>query len=285
MAVTQRHDEDGRRGGGRPVGRALRRLVAASLGMLLAGLTGAVAAPAAYAQPGSYVALGDSYSSGLGTREYIDDGSDCRRSEHAYPSLVAERIGLTLELAACSGAVIDDVVASQLDSLTAGTTDVTISVGGNDAGFADVITQCALPWAASCDSDIDAAETFITDTLPGELDTLYADIRSRAPDAQVVVVGYPRLFNGEECNLAARISAAEQDRLNAAADLLATTIGQQAKAHGFGFVDPRTAFDGHAVCDDVEWINGLSNPTEESFHPNRAGHVGYADLVEPAVRG
>jgi hypothetical protein len=100
----------------------------------------------------------------------------------------------------------------------------------------------------------------------------------------VAVVGYPRLFNGEECNLIARISPGEQAELNAAADLLAVTIRDRAAAHGFGFVDARGPFTGHAVCDDVEWINGTSNPIGESYHPNRSGHAGYAALVDPALR-
>ncbi len=38
----------------------------------------------------SYVALGDSYSSGTGTRTYISDGTSCQRSVYAYPSLDAD---------------------------------------------------------------------------------------------------------------------------------------------------------------------------------------------------
>jgi hypothetical protein len=100
-----------------------------------------------------------------------------------------------------------------------------------------------------------------------------------------VVVGYPRLFNGEECNLAARISSGEQAELNATADLLATTIAGRAAAHGYGFVDVRDAYVGHAVCDDIEWINGLSDPLGESYHPNQAGQAdGYTPLVTSALQ-
>src|SRR5690606_34275109 len=68
----------------------------------------------AQAQTVEYVALGDSYASGLGTREYIDDGSGCSRSDHAYPSLLADEIGADLTFAACSGATTADLVSSQL---------------------------------------------------------------------------------------------------------------------------------------------------------------------------
>ncbi len=250
----------------------------ASGSLLVAGVPAGAAPPA-------YAALGDSYSSGVGTRSYYADSGSCQRSPYAYPVLDAARLGAALTFVACSGAKVADVRNGQLSSLRTATRYVTVSVGGNDAGFSSVLLQCAQPWPTTCWGAIDNANAVIRNTLPGRLDGLYAAIRSRAPNARVVVVGYPRLFNGEECNLAARISPGEQQELNATADLLATTIRTRAAAHGFAFVDARTRFTGHSVCDDVEWINGLSNPISESYHPNRSGQSGYAALVEPALRG
>lgn len=235
------------------------------------------------AAAGAYTALGDSYSSGVGTRTYYPDSGSCHRGPGAYPVRVAARLGAPLTFAACSGARVPDVL-NQLGSLDASTAYVTVSVGGNDAGFADVITRCALPWPWTCTADIAAADHHIRTALPGALDDLYTRIRTRAPNALVVVVGYPRLFNGEECNLGARISPSEQASLNATADLLATTIAGRAAAHGFRFADVRPAFTRHAICDDVEWLNGLSNPVLESYHPNAAGHAnGYTPLVADAL--
>jgi lysophospholipase L1-like esterase len=261
---------------------ARSRLLATTLAALVAvaGPLVAAAAPATSAAP-SYVALGDSYSSGTGTRSYISDGTTCQRSTKAYPSLIAAARGYALNFRACSGARVSDVTNTQLSALTTATTYVTISVGGNDAGFADVITRCALPWPWTCTNEINNANNYIRNTLPGALNNLYSTIRTRAPNAKVVVVGYPRLFNGEQCNIAARISPAEQTSLNATADLLASTISGRAGAHGFGFADVRGPFTGHAVCDDVEWLNGLSNPVLESYHPNAAGQsAGYTPLVQ-----
>jgi lysophospholipase L1-like esterase len=234
----------------------------------------------AQAVPGPYTALGDSFASGVGTRTYYSDSGSCYRSPYAYPVLTAQQIGAPLTFAACSGARVADVLNNQLGSLSASTANVTVSVGGNDAGFSSVITACARPWPYTCWTEINNANAFITNTLPGRLDTLYSTIRSRAPNARVVVVGYPRLFNGETCNLLSRISSGEQAELNKTADLLATVTGGRAAAHGFTFADPRSAFTGHAICDDVEWINGLSDPISESYHPNRTGQsAGYTPLV------
>jgi len=53
------------------------------------------------AATGGYVALGDSYSSGTGTRDYLADGTSCQRSARAYPSLTASARGLDLNFRAC----------------------------------------------------------------------------------------------------------------------------------------------------------------------------------------
>ncbi|MDT0214194.1 SGNH/GDSL hydrolase family protein [Rothia sp. ARF10] len=260
-----------------------------ALGLVAAGAAavsiGVSAAPAQAAT--SYVALGDSYSSGTGTRSYIADGTSCQRSTLAYPSLIAASKGLTLNFRACSGATVADVTNTQLSALSSSTTHVTLSVGGNDAGFADVLTECAQPgWASDCNGAIDAAQSFVNNVLPGRLSTLYASVRSKAPNAKVVIVGYPRIFMGEDCNAFTWFSPAEETRLNAMADLLNSKTSSAAAAKGFSFANPTSRFIGHAVCDDVEWINGLSNPVSESYHPNRPGHsIGYAPTVSTPLTG
>jgi lysophospholipase L1-like esterase len=264
--------------------RGLRRLVALAAAALVLPLL--ASSPAAAAAP-SYVALGDSYSSGVGTRSYISDGSSCQRSTYAFPSLIAAARGYALNFRACSGAKIPDVTNTQLSALSASTKYVTISVGGNDAGFADVLTECAQPgWMSNCDGAINTAQAYINNKLPGALATLYASIRSRASAARVVVVGYPRVFMGEDCNAGTWFSPAEETRLNATANLLNGKLSSAASARGFAFANPTSRFTGHAVCDSTEWLNGLSNPVSESYHPNRLGHAsGYTPLVSPLLIG
>jgi lysophospholipase L1-like esterase len=176
---------------------------------------------------------------------------------------------------------------TQLSALTAGTSYVTISVGGNDAGFADVLTECALPsWASNCNGAIDGAQRIIANTLPAALASLYSSIRTKAPRAKVVVVGYPRIFNGEDCNAFTWFSPSEETRLNQTADQLNSRLSAAATSAGFGFANPTSAFVGHAVCGSPEWLNGLSNPISDSYHPNRTGHAsGYTPLVSPKLTG
>ena len=272
----------------RPLTSAPTRARAALTAAVAAGLTaGVLAAAPASAAGSAYVALGDSYSSGTGTRAYLDDGTSCLRSVYAFPSLVASSKGYALDFRACSGATTGDVSALQLSTLGTGTAYVSVSAGGNDAGFADVLTECAKPsWASNCNGAIDRAVAIIDNQLPARLDGLYSAIRSRAPQAKVVAAGYPRVFDGEDCNAFTWFSPTEQSRLNATADRLNTRLAQAAGRAGFVFSNPTSAFVGHAVCADVEWLNGLSSPTVESYHPNRLGHSsGYAPLVGGALTG
>ena len=161
-----------------------------------AALTGAGSAQGSQlAATGGYVALGDSYSSGVGAGRYLSSSGDCKRSTKAYPYLWNAAHGpASFTFAACSGARTGDVLASQLGALNASTGLVSITIGGNDAGFADVMTTCVTSSDSGCLSRIDTARAYVDSTLPGKLDGVYSAIRSKAPNARVVVIGYPRFY-------------------------------------------------------------------------------------------
>ncbi|MFN8149983.1 MAG: SGNH/GDSL hydrolase family protein [Solirubrobacterales bacterium] len=255
--------------------------------LVLLALVLAVSAAAHAAAAEQYVALGDSYSSGTGTRSYYDSG--CQRSNYSYAKIIgAERPNTSVNLVACSGAKTGDVLANQVSALSSSTRWASITIGGNDAGFSDVITACALPsWASNCDGKIDTAQSYIKNTLPGKLTSVYSSIKSKAPNATVIVLSYPRLFMGEDCNAGTFFGSGEMTRLNQTADLLRDKIKAAAAAQGsrFVFKDAIGPFTGHAVCSSTEWLNGLSNPLGESYHPNRTGNrSGYVPLVR-AVMG
>jgi lysophospholipase L1-like esterase len=238
-----------------------------------------------------YVALGDSYSSGTGTRTYYD--SNCQRSVYAYPYLEHNaHPDWTFVQAACSGAKTGDIINTQSSSLTSDTNWVSYTIGGNDAGFSSVITTCAYPsWASNCNGAIDGAQNYINNTLPGRLDLVNNTIKSRSPSAKVVVLDYPHLFNGEDCNAGTWFSPSEETRLNQTADMLRDKLSQAASRAGSNFIfrDVIPPFIGHAVCDggggsSTEWINGLSNPVGESYHPKITGHAsGYYPVLHAAT--
>lgn len=263
-----------------------QRRLPAVITTLLISLALVCTATPAQAATRSYVALGDSFSSGVGARTYYKDGTQCYRSPKTFGALVAADYGLSLTLVACSGATTADVLRDQVSSLASSTRYVSLTIGGNDLGFSSAITECALPsWFSNCTRAVNGGLTVLRNQLPARIDTVLGTIRTRSPRAKVVVAGYPHLFNGDDCNLATFFSGSEMQRINTATDELNTLLRTKSSDAGMTYVDPVPNFSGHAVCDDPEWINGLSYPTVNSFHPNVAGYQAYARLMGPALVG
>lgn len=245
---------------------------------------GVAAVPAgASAAEVNYVALGDSYSSGAGAGDYGDSGG-CKRSANAHPKLWADANEVaSFQFAACLGAKTSDVADEQLGALNADTSMVTISVGGNDAGFTDVFVTCTTSSDQGCQDRIDTAKAFVRDELPARLDDLYGEIARRAPDAEVVVLGYPRIYQLEgSCD--AGLSEVKRKAINSGADVLAEVTAERASAAGFKFADVRQIFEGHGICSDDWWLKSLSWPVDESYHPNRDGQAkGYLAALNSVV--
>jgi len=131
-----------------------------------------IALPALASAGGRYVALGDSYSAGEGAIDSsgnaaLDPATDtstdkCHRSAHAYSHILKTVRSVSdsnFVFVACSGAQVADFVANvggmgewnerrQLDAIAAAnqpnltTSLVTLSVGGIDAGFVQVLQKC-----------------------------------------------------------------------------------------------------------------------------------------------
>ncbi|QMU80397.1 SGNH/GDSL hydrolase family protein [Streptacidiphilus sp. PB12-B1b] len=238
-----------------------------------------VLAPGADAATGGYVALGDSYSAGVGsTSDYLND---CDQSDAAYPALYdqAEAPG-SFGFEACTGATAPDIESSQLSALNSGTTVVSLTDGGDDVGFSSVMEDCVLYSQSTCLSDISSAENEATTTLPATLATLYADIRKDAPQAKVVVMGYPELYDLSQSSGCSGLSTKSRTALNGAADTLDSVIkAAVAKDSGFTFADVRGYFSGHEICDSDSWLNSVTWPIDDSYHPTAEGQ---ADAYLPA---
>ncbi|MFE3602238.1 SGNH/GDSL hydrolase family protein [Streptomyces sp. NPDC059142] len=264
----------------RPV-RAHRPLVsllaaAAALCLTVIAAPTAQAAPSGAEAAGKYVALGDSYAVGPGTRSYDDPNDACRRGPLSYPRLwAAQHPSYSFVEASCSGATAAEIKSLQVPRLTADATLVTVQAGGNDVGFVSVLQNCVLTLDdKDCVAGVEAAKAAATGVLPGALADTYAAVRGAAPNAEVVVVGYPRLYKiGGNCGILG-LSDTERTALNSAADVLNTVLAQQAANAGFTFLDPRPAFDAHAICSgNPTWVTSLEwDKLNESYHPNQAGH-------------
>jgi lysophospholipase L1-like esterase len=279
---------------------------------------------------GRYVAMGDSFSSGEGAGDYepqsdrddrgFADWMDshlwwpgdrdpvyhngCHRSGHAYGSIVAAENSFAqgASFVACSGAEINELTnanggqtgeAAQLDGLDEKTSLVTFSIGGNDLGFADILADCVLD-GATCESKNEATFQQALVAKRAELVDLYRRIRERAPNARIIVVGYPRLFPADPSdNLRDLLFADDQQWMNTKADELNAMIAGAARDSGANveFVDPREAFEGHGLGSADPWFNdltlqanGFSPVNPESFHPTAAGQRALADLVQRQMR-
>ncbi|WP_329227135.1 MULTISPECIES: SGNH/GDSL hydrolase family protein [unclassified Streptomyces] len=257
----------------------MSRLVAFSSSLLLGtvlALTGVgVAQARTSAASVDYVALGDSYSSGVGAGSYDGASGDCKRSTRAYPALwQAANKPASFAFTACSGARTGDVTAGQLGPLSSATDLVSISIGGNDAGFADVMTTCVLQSEATCLSRIATARAYVDSTLPGKLDSVYTAISAKAPSARVVVLGYPRFYKlGGGC--IAGLSEKERSAINGAADYLNAATAKRAADHGFTFGDVSSTFTGHEICSGSAWLHSVNwLNIGESYHPTAAGQSG-----------
>ncbi len=284
----------------------LRPLVAA----VALALTGAslVASPVEAAPRNRAVALGDSYASGEGLAPYRA-GTDtttnhCHRSPRAYPELLDEgwRPAVRrIRSVACSGAVTGDVVAdlrpgddvaAQIDALSRRTRTVTLTIGGNDVGFADVLGACTyttdptlqllVRGQRGCNVGLDLPVTAATAVLAGTAPTegrlslaqVLVSVHQRAPRAKVYVTGYPRLLGlahtddqlgcqvGTVADKPLYISRPDVEWIRSKADGLNAALRQgvdQARALGVRatYVDVANAFAGHEVCGSRrDWVNG-----------------------------
>lgn len=288
----------------------------------------------------SYVALGDSYSSGEGVIPYFP-GSDtgglqhnrCHRSFHGYPTLVQvpgapksiyamrDDPRIDWRFLACSGAVTDNVRSGglpphngpnelpQLDQdppdpfVNRRTTLISITIGGDDAGFAPVLEAC---FAFEPCQDVrpfeDVGDTrtyrelfpiFIDRYVKPRVFTLYREILNRARNAAVYGLGYPRLMGGRECVdsevrlgslVVAKLSQSEQFWIREIADKLNVAIAGAAFDAGVDFVEVSNHFSNHEVCGSSEpWISGVRLPIASSFHPNLIGQAQYASVLNRAI--
>ncbi|KHL10574.1 GDSL-like lipase/acylhydrolase family protein [Mumia flava] len=262
--------------------RSSFRVAAAGFAALIVSLV--LVPPANAASAERYVALGDSYSAGVGAGSYIASSGDCRRSTKAYPYLwKSSNAPASFTFAACSGATTTSVRTGQLASLATSTSLVSISAGGNDVGFTSVMQTCVLRSQSRCVSAVDNAIAQVDGVLPGRLDSLYAAIRSRAPDAHVVVMGYPRFYKLRGSCIVG-LTETERAAINRGADALNAQIAKRAADHGFTFSSVTDEFTGHEICSGDAWLHSVTLPIWKSYHPKAVGQSsGYLPAFRSAA--
>lgn len=277
-----------------------RRTVALVTGVLTAaGAAFAVQAPAAQASPAHhdrtvYVALGDSYASGEANPPFDTEAADCHRSPQAWPQLLGARLRWQTVNLACSGATTAALISpykgqpAQVEQLAALDPDVvSVTIGGNDAGFGPVIGLCLLDDCKEKGA-LAAAQTYIATVLPGKLSASYKAVRAAAPGADLVVVGYPRIVprSKDAVTGCPWLSEGERIGLNRTADLLNLVLRIQAYRAGAVFVDVGNSLRGHELCTADSWVYPLGLDANVSYwaHPTAPGQAAIAASVRRTVR-
>ncbi|MFC8516364.1 SGNH/GDSL hydrolase family protein [Streptomyces sp. NPDC057257] len=272
------------------------------------------------APKGPYVALGDSYTAGPEIPDQSGSPAGCDRSDRNYPSLVARRLGLKsadFRDVSCSGATIGNLTGvqgtddganpAQLSALSGETRLVTLGIGGNDIGFSSMIKQCvqqgviyyALGGGERADGDdAPCRERYVsggTDEVQEkiraadeQLTLALGEVRRRAPQARVYVVGYPAILPAESsgCGRAMGLAPGDVSYLHEKEQQLNAMLRARAKAAGVRYVDTYTPSVGRDACSaqGERWIEPLvPRAAAASVHPNERGERGMADAVLEAL--
>jgi lysophospholipase L1-like esterase len=286
-----------------PSVHGVRRVLTGALGVAAVAVSIGVVAPPASAAGERYVALGDSMASGP-LIPTITGNVGCGRSTHNYAHTLAARLGVAdLRDVTCSGAetkhmtepqslsvagVPTGTAPPQLDALSADTTLVTLTIGGNDAGLVGIAEDCVNldPTATPCKERytqggvdqvaqrVDAAGPRIAAVLDG--------IHQRSPQARVLVTGYGRYVKRHGCWPIQPVLPVDADYLQGNVNRLNQVIATQAAAHDAEYVDVEGPSAGHDACQvpTVRWVEGYVplNPAAP-LHPNQRGEENYARII------
>ena len=191
---------------------------------------------------------------------------------------------------------------------------VTLTLGGNDAGFTDVITKCV---THGCVTDSFPVNYIMPSNLSDQLNntwkdffeeggirdslyTAYKDIETRAgSQAKIIVAGYPQLLNPDGGFMISKEEAILVNENVSKFNKAIESIVKNCRSQGMqiSFVSVEKAFEGHAAYSSDPFINEvcyLLNPQDlndyqfppvsaYSMHPNEKGAIAYAECVQKTL--
>ncbi len=274
------------------------------LGFVLAAVL-ALAAPAVAAAD-EYVALGDSFAAGPLIPAQVPP-LGCLKSNNNYANLAArDNPGYTLTDASCSGAETEDMTQQQnvspdpnppqFNSLKPTTDAVTVTIGGNDIGFSEIIDRCTstTPHGSPCRNyytrnGTDELTQRIAATAP-KVAAVLRGIHRRSPQARVAVVNYAAIFpeEGDGCWPQMPVADGDVHYLRDKQKELNAMLATQAGANAASVVDWYTASIGHDACKPplLRWVEPVVPVNAAApVHPNLGGMVGISPQVSAFVRG
>lgn len=252
-------------------------------------------------QPTRLVNLGDSYSAGAGIFPLVADSpAPCVRSARNYSHVLAADKGFRLDDVSCSGADTGDFftaqyfgVPAQLDAISADASIVTMMIGGNDSDvYSGAISACSAVAASNLHGapcrDAHGAEfvdTIEHTTYPALVKTFTA-VRAKAPNAKVIVAGYPWILpRTTGCYPTMRIATGDVPYLRQLQATLNNALRRAADATGVTFVDMSAVSEGHDACQPAgtRWIEPQLDPNGAAAHPNARGQQAIAGQIEKRI--
>lgn len=260
--------------------------LATLIGLALVTATPADAGSRHHSRTLSYAALGDSYAAGFGAGRY-ENG--CYQSRRGYPALLDRQTRARLDVdVTCSGATTTAVQATQVPLLPHRARLVTLTVGGNDLGFATVATTCAPGPSAACQAAIGQALALLAPQAGGpsllatRLATTYAAVATAAPRAEILVTGYPILFETPTPRTpnASTIAALNSATLALNATIKATVAATAARGADIRYVDVAAGFAGHGIGSRRPYLHATGT---EALHPTARGYRVYAAALTRAL--
>lgn len=128
----------------------------------------------------------------------------CARYNFSWPNLLSNDPRMSAEsefdFLACSGATSQQLLANQVPEISDGVQVITMTAGGNDVGFGDIVRDCVYGFRdADCDDLIDKAELKMTsDSFNKSISSLLSGTVSKlGENGRVYYVGYAPFFNAE----------------------------------------------------------------------------------------
>ena len=240
-----------------------------------------------------YVAMGSSSASGplLGTAQ-PGSPARCARSAINYPSLLAQRLGLTLVDVSCGGAKTLHILGpwnelpAQIESVTTDTRLVTLSIGGNDLGYVAglIAASCraGAPYRPGpCAQKVAPTEQDFV-KVESNLLEIIRQVSVRAPQARLVLVKNITLVPPAPCK-AVTIDPADAATSRAISLRLAVIVAKVARETGSTLLPADIMSRQHTACSAEPWSNGMSPGYDGSkgapWHANAAGMKGVADAL------
>ncbi len=249
-----------------------------------------------------YVALGDSYTSAPAVGASTGPAG-CLQTDGNYPHLLAAALDLELTDASCGGAKTEnmteqqqaggDVVPPQLDAVRKDTDLVTLSIGANNGEvYGSLVITCAQlalanPSGAPCSDLAQQNPTVlpkIFEEVGASIVDIVGEILDRAPDARVVVVGYPQIIPATGTCPELPLGAGDYLFGRGVIEEFVEAQREAAAEAGAEYVDVWSATEGHDICGEDPWIAGVKpvrNAT--AYHPYAEEQQAVADLLEDLV--